>query len=145
MLNGLLMAKGVVAVSTFVAALVAFLTMMQMRKKLPAILPGTAKDWRRWHVLSGRLCLGLFTLLAFIGMTLALYLYPPATTRSWLHVIVSIAATIAFVGKVVIVRRRAQPWFRQLLPYGIALFVLHLAIFLTATIWAYWFKFNGML
>jgi hypothetical protein len=144
MLDGLLMAKGVVALATFVLALIAFLTMMQMRKKIPAVLPGTPRDWRNWHVVSGRLSLACFLLLAFIGMGLAGYLYRPATTRAWLHVIVSVLTTFAFLAKVVVVRRRMQPWFRQLVPFGIVLFILHLAIFLSATIWAYWFKFTGV-
>ena len=145
MLNGLLMAKGIVALATFAAALIAFLTMMQIRKKIPPLLKGDAKTLRRWHVTSGRVCLALFVLLAFIGMGLALYLYPPSALRPWLHVIVSIVTTFAFVAKVVVVRRKLQPWFKKLLPFGIILFALHTAIFLSATIWAYWFKLTGAL
>ena len=145
MLNGLLMAKGVVALATFATALVAFLTMMQIRKKIPAILKGDAKTLRRWHVTSGRICLALFVLLAFIGTGLALYLYPPSALRPWLHVVISIVTTVAFVAKVIVVRGKVQPWFKQLLPFGIILFALHTAIFLTATVWAYWFKLTGAL
>ncbi len=145
MLNGLLVVKGVVALSTFILATIAFLTMMQMRRKIPAILPGTTAQLRRWHVVSGRVSFLLFVFLAFLGTGLALYLYPPSSVRPWLHVIVSVAATVVFVGKIVVVRRKVQPWMRQLLLVGIILFLLHVAIFLTATVWAYWFKFTGVL
>jgi len=50
-----------------------------------------------------------------------------------------------FVGKVVIIRRKHQPGLKNLLPIGVILFALHLALFLTATIWAYWFKITGAL
>ena len=143
MINGLLMAKGVVALTTFVTSMIAWLTMMQMRKTVPAILPGKPADLRRWHVTSGRISLVTFILLAFIGMGLALYLYQPATVRSWLHVIVSVVTTVVFLFKVRVVRGRVQPWFKQLLPFGIVLIILHTLIFFSATIWAFYFKITG--
>lgn len=145
MISGLLAVKGVVATATFILALIAFLTMMQIRKKIPPILPGDAATLRRWHVTSGRLCLVFFIFLAFIGLSLALYLYKPSGLRPWLHVAVSLAGTVVFVAKVVVVRRRLQPWMRHLVTFGVILFILHVAIFLSATIWAYWFKFTGAL
>jgi len=144
MLNGLLVVKGIVATITFVAALIAFLTMMQIRKKIPAILPGNAAALRRWHLISGRISLVSTIFLAFIGMGLALYLYPPSSLRPWLHVVAGVLTTLWFAGKVVTVRRKLQPWMKQLLPIGVILFVLHVVIFLTATIWAYWFKITGV-
>ena len=145
MINGLLMAKGVIALTTFVTAAIAWLTMMQMRKKIPAIFKADARTLRQWHVVSGRISLATFILLAFVGMGLAFYLYQPATLRAWIHVVVSIATTFVFVAKVVVVRRKMQPWFRQLLPFGIVLMILHLIIFLSATVWAYYFKITGAL
>ena len=145
MINGLLMAKGVVALTTFVTASIAWLTMMQMRKKIPAILPAKPADLRRWHVISGRISLVTFILLAFIGLGLALYLYKPSAIRPWIHVTVSITTTLVFGAKVIVVRRKIQPWFKQLIPFGIVLMILHAAIFFSATVWAYYFKLTGAL
>ena len=145
MINGLLMAKGVVALTTFVTASIAWLTMMQMRKKIPPVLKADARTLRKWHVTSGRISLVTFILLAFIGMGLALYLRKPSAIRPWIHVTVSITASLVFIAKVIVVRRRVQPWFKQLLPFGITLMVLHTAIFFSATVWAYYFKLTGAL
>ena len=145
MLNGLLIVKGIVATIAFVTALLAFLTMMQIRKKIPAILPGNAAALRRWHVISGRISLVSLIFLAFIGIGLALFLYPPMALRPWLHVLVAVSTTLWFSAKVTVVRRKLQPWMKQLLPIGVILFALQVVIFLTATVWAYWFKITGVL
>ena len=145
MINGLLTAKSIVALVMFITASIAWLTMMQMRTKIPPLFKADARALRKWHVISGRISLATFILLAFIGMGLALYARKPSAIRSWIHVIVSSVTTLLFIAKVIVVRRKMQPWFRRLLPFGITLMALHTAIFFSATVWAYYFKLTGVL
>jgi hypothetical protein len=137
--------KGIVAATAFVMATIAFLTMMQIRKRIPPILPGNLAAWRRWHVLSGRISLVFSIFLAFIGSGLALYLRAPTDLRTWLHVLSGILVMIWFFGKVFVLRHKIQPGIQHLLMLGATLFLLHVALFLTATIWVYWFKITGAL
>lgn len=96
-------------------------------------------------MLSGRISLVFSIFLAFIGGGLALYLRTPTDLRTWLHVLSGVLVIIWFFGKVSVLRHKIQPGIRNLLTLGTILFLLHVALFLTATIWVYVFKISGTL
>jgi hypothetical protein len=145
LVNSLLLLKGIMATVAFIAALGAFLTMMQIRGKIPAIFPLKTLKLRRWHVISGRVSLVFSIFLALIGTSLALYLLPPQSLRPWLHVTSGVLVITWFSIKVAVIRRKIPLGLKNLLPIGAILFLLHVALFLTATVWAYYFVITGVI
>lgn len=137
--------KGLIGLIVFVAATIAALLQLQIRKKIPAVFNPRGPvllDWHRWAgrtalagcFLNGAMCL-------MIGLYPVLYTGP----RYLAHGSAAIVAAVVFAGKVMSQRRRIRWGVRNVLPIGLFLWSLQAAIFAVITLHALWIGGQALL
>ncbi len=143
-MNTLLFVKGLIGLIVIVPALIAFLTQAQIRKKIPPIFKANNPALLKWHRWTGRIALGGFVLNSVICLLIGVYPAFPFTPRYIAHSALSVLCTFVFLGKVYVTRRKVKWGIKRIVPWGIALFALHVGIFLTATVFALWARIVGL-
>ena len=128
--------KGPVGLVVFLAVLGAALLQMQVRRIIPAVLPGRPAALVAWHRGLGRVALAGFLLNSALCLALIAGLGFPPTLRYMLHAILAVLCALAFGGKVWVVRRKVRWGVARLVPLGAGLAALQTGVFLTGTLFA---------
>jgi len=126
--------KGLIGLIVIVAATLAALIQLQIRKKIPAVFKPRGPvllDWHRW---AGRTALAGFFLNGVMCLMVGLYPVLYTGPRYLVHGSVAIVAAVVFAGKVWSQRKRNRWGVRNVLPVGLFLWSLQAAIFVVITV-----------
>lgn len=143
-MNALLFVKGLIGLVVFVAALGALITQLQIRTKIPTIPGVKASALRVWHRWLGRVALWGFVLNSMLCLLVGFYPAPRGDPRHLVHSLLSVICAVVFLGKIWITRRKIRWGLRRIVPLGATLFILHVGVFLTATVFAVWVRVAGL-
>jgi len=142
--DSLVFVKGLIGALVFLAAIGALITQLQMRKRIPAIIKAGPKVLRQWHLWLGRVALGGFILNSTICLLIGLYPTPRTDVRHLTHGILATLGAVLLLGKGWATRRRVKWAMKRIVTFGILVFALQAAVFLTATVFAIWARITGL-
>jgi hypothetical protein len=142
--DSLIFVKGLIGVLVFLCAVGALLTQLQMRKRIPPIIRAQPKALRRWHHWFGRAALAGFVLNSTICSLIGLYPVPRTDFRHLAHSILAALCLLVFLAKGWITRLRIKWGMKHILNIGWLLFALQSMVFVSATVFAIWARFTGI-
>ena len=143
-MDTLLFVKGIIGVVVFVAAIIALLTQLQMRKRISPIIKASPKVLRSWHLWMGRIALAAFVLNSVICLLIGMYPAFRSDPRHLVHGLVASLCLVVFLGKTWITRRKIKWGMKRVVVLGIVLFSLQLAVFMSATVFAIGERIAGL-